>query len=81
LINVSSSESITKYEFAVGVAKTINADLSLINPCDIQDRADLISRPKNMCLDNSKFLKVTGFKVPSIPDMIQLEIRSRDKVE
>ena len=81
LINVSSSESITKYDFAVGVAKTINADLSLINPCDIQDRADLISRPKNMCLDNSKFLKVTGFKVPSIPDMIQLEIESRDKVE
>jgi dTDP-4-dehydrorhamnose reductase len=81
LINVSASESITKYDFAVAVAKTINADLSLINPCDIEDRVDLVSRPKNMCLDNSKFLKVTGFKVPSITDMIQLEIKSRDKVE
>lgn len=81
LINVSSSESITKYDFAVAVAKTINADLSLINPCEVQDRADLVSRPKNMCLDNSKFSKVSGFKVPSITDMIQLEIKSRDEVE
>jgi dTDP-4-dehydrorhamnose reductase len=77
LINISSSESITKYDFAKAVAKIIKADLSLINPYDIEDRADLVTRPKNMCLDNSKFIKVTGLKVPSIADMIQLEINSR----
>jgi dTDP-4-dehydrorhamnose reductase len=81
LIHISSSEGITKYDFARFIANSLKANSDLINPCDFEERPDFVTRPRNMCLDNSKFIEITGFKIPSIADMIEKEIRSRDNIK
>ena len=81
LVHISSSEDITKYDFARFIANSLKANSSLINPCDFEERPDFVTRPRNMCLDNSKFIEITGFKIPSIADMIEKEIRSRDYIK
>jgi dTDP-4-dehydrorhamnose reductase len=81
LIHISSSEDITKYDFARFIANSLKANSNLINPCDFEERPDFVTRPTNMCLDNSNFIEITGIKIPSIADMIEKEIRSRDNIK
>jgi len=81
LIHISSSEGITKYDFARFIANSLKANSDLINPCDFEERPDFVTRPRNMCLNNSKFIDITGFEIPSIADMIEKEIRSRDNIK
>lgn len=52
--NVVGPERLSKYDFGRHLAKKLALDAKLIHPISIEDRSDLIPRPRDMSLDNSK---------------------------
>lgn len=70
IYNISSNESISKYDFGVLLAKHYQLDGSLIKSISIDDKKDLVKRPKNMSLRNDKMVMKTGETMPSIFEQI-----------
>ena len=54
IYNISSDKRISKFEFAMLVAKVFGLRDSLVKPSKIDERINLVSRPKDMSLSNSK---------------------------
>ncbi len=54
VFNISSSNRISKFDFAVLVAQIFDLPCSLVKSISISDRKDLITRPKDMSLSNKK---------------------------
>lgn len=78
VINISSPEKITKFEFAKLVNLRVNKFKDLVVPAEIDGSRLIAKRPKNLSLSNVKFERVTGYKIPSIKDMIEeIEIVQR----
>ena len=50
LFNIVSSERISKYDFGIKIAKCFNLDTSLINKISIDDKPNLIKRPKDIMM-------------------------------
>ena len=70
IFNLVSNERISKYEFGLMVADIFGLDASLILKGKIEDRLELVQRPKDLSLSNRKlnnFLKTT---LPSIKAQI-----------
>ena len=65
VLNVSSNECISKYDFLVKVSKIFQLNSELIESVKSNSIAGRVSRPKNMCLDNQKLESLIDFKVPS----------------
>jgi|LauGreSBDMM110SN_4_FD.fasta_scaffold25558_2 dTDP-4-dehydrorhamnose reductase len=79
LINVSSSESISKFHFHGLILKSFGGNLEIHKPVSINFANLDAPRPKNMSLDNS-FLKSLGvYKMPSIQDMIDTELKTLER--
>ena len=70
IVNISSPEKITKFDFARLVNLRVNKLKDLVIPAEINDSRLLAKRPKNLSLSNVKFEEVTSYKIPSIKDMI-----------
>jgi dTDP-4-dehydrorhamnose reductase len=70
VLNVSSNECISKYDFLVKVSKIFQLNSELIESVKSNSIAGRVSRPKNMCLDNQKLESLIDFKVPSMDDML-----------
>ncbi len=70
IVNISSPEKITKFDFARLVNLKVNKLKDLVIPAEINDSRLLAKRPKNLSLSNVKFEEVTSYKIPSIKDMI-----------
>ena len=52
--NISSNKRISKYEFALSVARLFGFSESLVKPCKINERTNLVNRPSDMSLSNRK---------------------------
>lgn len=52
--NVSSNERISKFEFSLLVARLFGFSESLVKPCKIEERSNLVNRPRDMSLSNHK---------------------------
>ena len=74
LINVSSNEIITKYEFHKQVLNCFDVSNNSHKPISINKVSLKALRPRNMSLDNSNLIKATKITMPSICDMITEEI-------
>ncbi len=68
--NICSNERITKYEFGIMLAKKLNLPSDLIIPIKIEEKKNLVLRPKDMSLSNNKLKNDTNSFVNSI--LIQL---------
>ena len=77
--NISSNERISKYDFGLLIAKAMNEDKDLLVPIPIEDKADLVLRPKDMSLDNRKFLDSTKMDIKTINDQV-LELIKKSQI-
>jgi dTDP-4-dehydrorhamnose reductase len=81
LINVSSSESISKFNFHNLILKAFGGNLEIHKSVSI-DFANLEApRPKNMSLDNSLLKSLDVYDTLSIYDMIEREVKTLDRSE
>jgi dTDP-4-dehydrorhamnose reductase len=74
LINISSNEVISKYDFHQNVLDCLNTSKDLHRPFSVDDIKLRALRPKYMALDNRKLVGITRINTPSIYDMIREEI-------
>jgi dTDP-4-dehydrorhamnose reductase len=74
LINISSNEVVSKYDFHQTVLDCLNTSKDLHRPFSIDDIKLRALRPKYMALDNRKLVEITRINTPSIYDMITEEI-------
>lgn len=74
LINISSNEVMSKYDFHQTVLDCLKVSKDLHRPFSIDDIKLTALRPKYMALDNKKLEETTRIKAPSIYDMIVEEI-------
>ena len=75
IINISSSEALSKFEFHDAVLKEINNLTGFHLPALIDSMKLHASRPSYMALDNNLLQNLLGIKVPNIYDMIKLELQ------
>ncbi len=80
IFNISSSERITKYDFGLLIAEAINEDKGLLVPISIEDKTDLVLRPKDMSLDNRKFLDTTKMNIKTIKHQV-LELIKKSQID
>lgn len=75
VVNIASSEVLSKFDFHNAVLKEMNA-LSDFHLPVLLDSVELHARrPRYMALDNSLLERLLGLKVPSIYDMIKKELQ------
>ena len=74
LINISSNEVISKYDFHQTVLDCLNTSKDLHRSFSVDDIKLRALRPKYMALDNRKLVEITRINTPSIYDMIRNEI-------
>lgn len=75
IINISGSETLSKFEFHDAVLKEINTLTGFHLPALLDSIKLHASRPSYMALDNNLLQNLLGIKVPSIYDMIKLELQ------
>ena len=75
IINISSSETLSKFEFHDAVLKEINTFTGFHLPALLDSTKLQASRPSYMALDNNLLENLLGIRVPSIYDMIKLELQ------
>ena len=73
IINISSDQSISKYEFHEIILSSYSLDKNLHKSISISDLNLSAKRPTSMALDNSKLKKLFGVSELSIYDMITAE--------
>ncbi len=71
VVHVAGNERVSKYEFGMMVAEVFGLDSSLIDSGYISDRDDLVQRPKDMSLDNSKVIHLIDRKPDPTVDQIK----------
>jgi dTDP-4-dehydrorhamnose reductase len=71
VFNITSNERISKYEFGIKLADCFNLDSGLINEISINDRPNLVKRPKDMSLSNAKFCQTLNCEVASLYKQLQ----------
>jgi len=74
IVNIGSTDSISKFDFHNMVLSRLSMDNNLHSAVSIDDFLHLAKRPKNMALDCAKFKRLTGHEIPPICDMIDEEI-------
>lgn len=83
VINISSDKKISKYIFALKLAKVFDLDAKLIIPNffkEIKKNKKLVNRPKNMFLNNNKLKTILKIKYIDIDKMINsLYVSERSK--
>ena len=60
IFNIVGPKRLSKYQFGVQLAHMFSLDLSLIQPISIDDRIDLIKRPRDMSLSNAKIMNIVN---------------------
>ena len=74
ILNLSSNESISKYQFCCSVAEAFGFDSNLIRKGSIEDAGFITKRPKNTSLVNTRSKQITKSKITSLTDWL-LKIR------
>ena len=70
IFNVVSNERISKFEFGIMVAVIFGLDTSLIVKGNIEDKFELVQRPKDLSLSNRKIVDFLESTIPSIHDQV-----------
>lgn len=71
LINISSNECISKYDFLRKIALQLKLPEDLIQPSKYLPQINGLKRSNYMCLDNSLLKEITKIQVPTLDDMIR----------
>ena len=80
IYNISSNERITKYDFGILISKYMNEDKELIVPIKIEEKIDLVIRPKDMSLNNKKIKDSINMNIKTINDQV-LELIKKSKIK
>lgn len=72
IFNVVGSERLSKYEFGLQLAKVFGLDGNLIRPISISEKQDLVARPKDMSLSNTKLRKILKCNLPSLKEQFKV---------
>ena len=78
IFHVVSAERVSKYEFGLMLAQEFELDSTLITPCLITDRADLVKRPLDMSLSNEKVSRILGHKLRNLREQMA-DLRESEK--
>ncbi len=78
IYNLVGSERLSKYDFAVNVARVFNLPEDLIVESSIDDAKHLVKRPRDMSLCNSKVVCEIGFDFPDTLASL-IELRNQEK--
>jgi len=70
ILNLSSNESISKYQFCCKIADAFGFDSNLIKKGSIEDVGFIAKRPKNTSLDNTKSKQFIKSKIMSLDDWL-----------
>jgi len=70
IFNVVGDERLSKYEFGLAIAQKAGLDPNLIKVGSILDRQELVARPLDMSLDNTKTCSTLGRKLGIVKDEI-----------
>ena len=68
LYQVSGSESLSKYDFAVKLAKVFDLDTNLVQSAVLEDVALKAPRPKNLSLRTDKIRHALGIRMPNVDE-------------
>ena len=79
LYHCASSDSISKYDFGVQMAKVFGLSDSNINRASVEDMDFKAERPKNMALDSGKLAGKLKRDISSVIDSIKLMKCQYDK--
>lgn len=71
IYNFASSTALSKYEFAVNIAKAFGLDTSLIEPISVDNFSFKAARAKNLMLDTAKLQNALRREIPTIEDSIE----------
>ena len=71
IINLASNKVISKYEFAIDVAKIFDLNYELIRSGSIDDFEFIAKRPKNTSLSNIKAKRILKTKIISVQDSLR----------
>lgn len=72
IFNIASDERISKYEFGLMIAEIMKFSPVIIKKGLIEERKDLVKRPRDMSLSNNKIKKKLNIVVKPIKDQIQI---------
>ena len=75
VVNISSSEVLSKFEFHNAILKEMNIHSAFHLPALLESIDLRAIRPQFMALDNNLLQKTLGIKIPSIYDMIITELQ------
>lgn len=79
LYNAVGPSCLSRYEFALKLAKKFNLDENLIIPTSVIDKKQIALRPSNGCLDNSKLENEINFKFTDIDSGIKFIYEQSNK--
>ena len=71
IFNVCSNESVSKFQFGDIICKVFNYNENFIKPISIENKKNLVKRPHNMSLDNTKLKKYIKMAIPSLKKQIR----------
>ena len=71
LFNIVGSERISKYDFGIKLANCFNLDTGLINKVSVDDKPNLVKRPKDMSLSNIKLRQTLDCEIASLDVQMQ----------
>jgi dTDP-4-dehydrorhamnose reductase len=66
ILNIVSSERISKYEFGILLAEAFHLDTGFISRAKISDNLKLVKRPADMSLSNKKLEEIICSEIPSL---------------
>ena len=68
IYNVVSDDRVSKYEFGILIAKEFGFDETLIQKCTLQSETNLVKRPLDMSLSNSKVRELLGRNLGTVKE-------------
>ena len=72
IFNICSNEKITKFVFGKKLCSLFNLNKNLIKIAYLKNQKNLVKRPFNMSLNNSKLTRLLKIKIPSINYQIRV---------
>lgn len=79
IVNIASSERISKFDFGILLAESFGLDASYICRGSLEDNPALVTRPKDMSLSTRKLSSILGRSAPSIKDGL-LELKRQEEL-
>ena len=72
IFNVVGDDRLSKYDFGIKLANHFDLDANLIHAISIDDRQNLVHRPKDMSLSNVKLYQTLDCKIPPLSGQFQM---------